>query len=133
MIDPLREAISMSLTAVRESTDPVQTPPRAALPDIAIDVGLEPPEAAATSRIQRADRPPVVLENLAALQDLLSQASALTSLVNGSSLLYGAPRDRGPTLLPLHAVLESVHLPMEDDVSNGPAYKQLKTLSFALF
>ena len=119
MTDPLREASSVSLTSVRESTDPVQTPPRAALPDVAIDVGLEPPEAAATARIQRADRPPVVLEIPCSTQDLLSQASALTSLVNSSSLRLGAPRDRGPTLLPLHAVLESVHLPMEDGVSNG--------------
>ena len=62
MTDPLREASSVSLTAVRESTDPVQTPPHTALPDVVIDVGLEPPEAAATARIQRADRPPVVLE-----------------------------------------------------------------------
>ena len=42
MTDPLREAISASLTASREETDPVQTPPHAALPDVAIDVGLEP-------------------------------------------------------------------------------------------
>ena len=62
MTDPWREAISVSLTAVRESSDPVQTPPRVALPDAVIDVGVELPEAAATSRIQRADRPPVVLE-----------------------------------------------------------------------
>ena len=62
MTDPLRETSSVSLTAVRESTDLVQTPPRAALPDVIIDVGLEPPETAATARIQRADRPPVVLE-----------------------------------------------------------------------
>ena len=62
MTDPLREASSVSLTAVRKSTDPVQTPPCAALPDVAIDVGLEPPEGAATARIQRVDRPPVVLE-----------------------------------------------------------------------
>ena len=62
MTDPLREASPVSLTAVRESTDPVQTPPRAAIPDIAINVGLEPTEAAATARIQRADRPPAVLE-----------------------------------------------------------------------
>ena len=62
MTDPLQEASSVSLTAVRESTDPVQTPPHAALPDVVIDVGLEPPEAAATARIQRTDRPPVVLE-----------------------------------------------------------------------
>ena len=102
MTDPLREASSVSLTSCeRESrpTDPVQTPPRAALPDVAIDVGLEPPEAAATARIQRADRPPVVLEIPSAPQDLLSQASALTSLVNGSSLLHGAlkrPRTRSP-------------------------------------
>ena len=51
MTDPLRKASSVSLTAVRESTDPVQTPPCAALPDVAIDVGLEPPEAAATAHI----------------------------------------------------------------------------------
>ena len=62
MTDSLREASSVSLTAVRESTEPVQTPPCAALPDVTIDVGVEPPEAAATARIQRADRPPVVLE-----------------------------------------------------------------------
>ena len=62
MTDPLREAISVSLTAVRESPDPVQTPPRAALPDVAIDVGVEPPEAAATSRIPHENHPPVVLE-----------------------------------------------------------------------
>ena len=62
MTDPLREAISMSLTTVRESTDSVQASPCSALPDIAIGVGLEPPEATATARIQRVDRPPVVLE-----------------------------------------------------------------------
>ena len=62
MTDPLREASSVSLTTVRESTDPAQTPPRSALPDVTIDVGADPPEAAATSRVPRADRPPVVLE-----------------------------------------------------------------------
>ena len=62
MTDPLREAISVSLTARREETDPAQTPPRAALPDVTIDVGAEPPEAAATSHIPCEDRPPVVLE-----------------------------------------------------------------------
>ena len=62
MTDPLREAISVSLTARREETDPAQTPPLVALPDVAIDVGVEPPEAAATSRISREDHPPVVLE-----------------------------------------------------------------------
>ena len=62
MTDPLREASSVARIAVRESPDPAQTPPRAALPDVALDIGAEPPEAAATSRIPRADRPPVVLE-----------------------------------------------------------------------
>ena len=62
MTDPLREASSVSLTAVRESTNPAQTPPCAALPDVTIDVRADPPEAAATSRIPRVDRPPVVLE-----------------------------------------------------------------------
>ena len=62
MNDPLREAISVSWIARREETDPAQTPPCAALPDVAIDVGADPPEAAATSRIPHADHPPVVLE-----------------------------------------------------------------------
>ena len=62
MTDPLREASSVAIIAVRESSDPAQTPPRAALPDVALDVGAEPPEAPATSRIPCADRPPVVLE-----------------------------------------------------------------------
>ena len=48
--------------AVRERSYPAQTPPRAALPDISIDLGAEPPEAAATAHIPRADGPPVVLE-----------------------------------------------------------------------
>ena len=47
---------------MRERSDPAQTPPRAALPDVSIDVGAEPPEAAASARIPRADRPPVVLD-----------------------------------------------------------------------
>ena len=44
--DHLREVSSV---AVRESSDPDQTPPRATLPDVSIDVGPEPPEAAATA------------------------------------------------------------------------------------
>ena len=59
LTDPLREG---SPVAVRERSDSAQTPPCAALPDVSIGVGAEPPEAAATSRIPRADRPPVVLE-----------------------------------------------------------------------
>ena len=62
MTDPLREAISVSLAARREGMDPAQAHPCAALPDVAIDVGVEPPEATATSRIPCEDRPPVVLD-----------------------------------------------------------------------
>ena len=62
MTDPPREAISLSQSDGRKATDPVQTPPRAALPDVSIDVGLEPPEAASSSHIPREDRPPVILE-----------------------------------------------------------------------
>ena len=62
MTDPLREASSAPAIAMRESPDPAQTPPRAALPDISLDVGAETPEAAATARIPRANLPPVVLE-----------------------------------------------------------------------
>ena len=59
LTDPCREG---SPVAVRERSDPAQTPPRATLPDVSIDVGAEPTEAAATTRIPRADHPPVVLE-----------------------------------------------------------------------
>ena len=62
MTNPLREASSVASIAVRESPDPAQTPPRAALPDVTLHVGAEPPETAATSRIPRVDCPPVVLE-----------------------------------------------------------------------
>ena len=57
LIDPLREASSASAIAVRERSDPAQTPPRSALPDVSTDVGAETPESAATARIPRADRP----------------------------------------------------------------------------
>ena len=62
MTDPPREAISLSQSGCRTETDPSQTPPRAALPDSVIEVGLETPEAASTSRIPREDRPPVIVE-----------------------------------------------------------------------
>ena len=55
---PYREA----RTTVSERSGPAQTLPRAALPDVRLDIGAEPPEAAATSRIPLAERPPVVLE-----------------------------------------------------------------------
>ena len=63
LTDPLREGSSVASIAVREGSDPAQTPPCAALPDVALDVGSELPEATATSCIPRAERPPVVLEN----------------------------------------------------------------------
>ena len=62
MTDPQGEAISLSQSGCHTVSYHPQTPPRAALPDSIIEVGLEPPEAASTSRIPREDRPPVVLE-----------------------------------------------------------------------
>ena len=62
MTNPHREAIWLSQSGCRQETDPIMTPPCAALPDMAIEVGLEPPEAASNSRIPREDRPPVILE-----------------------------------------------------------------------
>ena len=62
MTDPLREASSVSAIAVRERSDPAQTPTCAPLPDVSLDVWAETPEAAATGRIPRSDRPPVVLD-----------------------------------------------------------------------
>ena len=55
LTDPQREAISLSQSSCRQETDPILTPPHAALPDVAM-------EAASTSRIPREDRPPVILE-----------------------------------------------------------------------
>ena len=43
MTDPLREASYVASITVGESPDPVQTPPRAALPDVTLDMGAEPP------------------------------------------------------------------------------------------
>ena len=62
LTDPHREAILLSQSGCRQETNPTLTPPCAALPDVAIEVGPEPPEAASTSRIPREDRPPVILE-----------------------------------------------------------------------
>ena len=81
----------MASIAVRESPDPAQTPPCAALPDVALDVGAEPPKATATSRIPHADRPPAVLP--AAIQSRLSLAGARIHPVNGSGLQHEAIRD----------------------------------------
>ena len=58
LTDPYREA----RTAVSKRSGPTQTPPRAALPDVHLDIGAALPEAAATRRIPRADCPPVVLD-----------------------------------------------------------------------
>ena len=62
LTDPCGEVISLPQSGYRQETDPILTPPCAALPDVAIEVGPEPPEAASTSRILREDRPPVILE-----------------------------------------------------------------------
>ena len=62
LTDPCGEAISLSRSSYCKETDPILIPPRAALPDVAIEVGPEPPEAASASRIPHEDRPPVILE-----------------------------------------------------------------------
>ena len=64
MTDPQGESISLSQSGCHTVSHHPQTPPRTALPDSVIEVGLEPPEAASTSHIPREDRPPVVLEIL---------------------------------------------------------------------
>ena len=58
MTDPYREA----RIAGSARSGPAQTPPRAALPDVHLEIGAALPEAAATCRIPRADRPLVVLD-----------------------------------------------------------------------
>ena len=39
LTDPYREDISLSQSGCRKETDPILSPPRAALPDVAIEVG----------------------------------------------------------------------------------------------
>ena len=58
----LTDAYREARTAVSKRPGPAQTPPRTALPDVHLDIGAPLPEAAATCRIPRADRPPVVLD-----------------------------------------------------------------------
>ena len=58
LTDPYKEA----RIAGSKRSGPAQTPPRAALPDVHLDIGAAMPEAVATCRIPRADRPPVVLD-----------------------------------------------------------------------
>ena len=58
LTDPYREA----RTAVSKRSGTAQTPPLAALPGVHLDIGAALLEAAATCRIPRADRPPVVLD-----------------------------------------------------------------------
>ena len=58
LTDPYREA----RTAVSKRSGPAQTPPRAALPDVILDIAAALLEATATCRIPREDHPPVVLD-----------------------------------------------------------------------
>ena len=97
---PYREA----QTAVSESSGPAQTPPCAALPDVRLDVGAEPPEATATSRIPRAERPSVVLEIPGGLPEPSEPRRHKDLPVKDPDLPEEAIRDRGPALLLLHAI-----------------------------
>ena len=58
LTDPFRKARIAGSTR----SGPAQTPPRAALPDVCLDIRAALPEAAATFSIPCADRPPVVLD-----------------------------------------------------------------------
>ena len=58
LTDPYREA----RIGGSKRSGPAQTPPRAALSDVPLDIGSALPEAAATCRNPRADRPHVVLD-----------------------------------------------------------------------
>ena len=122
MTDPQKEAISLSQSGCRRETDPVLTPPRAALPDVAIEVGLEPPEAASTSRIPCEDRPPVVLEIPSSTPEPeeLSEPHQCPDTPGKwfQPPSRGSKRQRSSTP-PFHAVLESASLPLEGGVSNG--------------
>ena len=84
LTDLYREA----LTAVSKRSGPAQTPPLAALPDIHLDVGAALPEAAATYRISRAYRPPVVLD----IPESLPEPSEPKRRMDPPSRRPGSPR-----------------------------------------
>ena len=124
MTDPLRES---SPVAVKERSDSAQTPPRAALPDVSIDVGAEPPEAAATARIPCADRPPVILEIANSHPEQSEPCQCPETPGKWFRLPARGTRNRGPALLLLHAILESVHLQPADGVRNVSPYINKET------
>ena len=68
----------------------------------------------------------------AAIQSSLSLAGARQHPVNGSGLQNEAIKDRGPALLLLHAILESVHPKPVDGVSNGSLTYKQRTLTRSL-
>ena len=124
LTDPCREG---SPVAVRERSDLAQTPPQAALPDVSIEVGAEPPEAAATSRIPRVDCPPVVLEITSSPPEQSEPRQCPETPGKWfRPSVRGHKRPRTSSLLFLHAVLESVHHQPADGVSTGLPYKQRK-------
>ena len=91
-------------TAVSERSGPAQTLPLAALPDVRLDVGAALPEAAQLP----AFHVPNVLQwcwrYLAALQSHRSFANTRTCPAKDPDLPGEVTRDRGPDLLPLHAI-----------------------------
>ena len=129
MTGPPREAISLWQSDSCKGTDTVKSlrllhcrmlPSRWALNRQKL---LQPPAFLARTDLQLYWRSP------AALRSALNQASALTHLVNGSSLLYGVLRNRGLPHLPLLAVLETIHLPLEGGVSNGCTPKRINQMA----
>ena len=84
LTDPYIEA----QTAVSKRSGPARTPPCAALPDVHLDVGAALPEAAATYRIPRADRPPVVLD----IPESLPEPSEPKQRTGPPSRRPGSPR-----------------------------------------
>ena len=59
---PQGRAVALQQSGCHSEPYLPQSPLHAALPDSVIEVGLEPPVAASTSRIPREDLPPVILE-----------------------------------------------------------------------
>ena len=84
LTDPYREA----QTAVSKRSGPAQTPPRAALPDVHLDVGAALPEAATTYCIPCADHPPVVLD----IPESLPEPSEPKRRTDPPSRRPGSPR-----------------------------------------
>ena len=121
-IDTQEGAISLLQSGCHTVSHRPQTPPLAAQPDSVIEVGLESPVAASTSRIPRDDLPPVIPEiptgSPESEEELSESPQCLDTLGKGFQLPTRSPKRLRSNSPPSPRILESTS-PSGGVVSNG--------------